>query len=33
MRAKRGRVVVMVWEVEEEVEVVVEGGKQIGFEA
>ena len=33
MRAKRGRVVVMVWEVEEEVVVVVEGGKQIGFEA
>lgn len=31
MRAKRRRVVVMVWEVE--VVVVVEGGKQIGFEA
>lgn len=30
MRAKRRRVVVMVWEVEV---VVVEGGKQIGFEA
>lgn len=30
MRAKRRRVVAMVWEVEVEV---VEGGKQIGFEA